>query len=71
MRLPARLGDRLIGEGQCLQVDRFLQPQTPPLRSWRQITGRGLLAEKRQIPTRSAGAESSLNYARTCPRDRE
>jgi hypothetical protein len=29
------------------------------------------LAEKRQNPTRSAGAKSSLIYARSCPTDGE
>jgi putative transposase len=32
---------------------------------------RGLLAEKRKKPTRSAGAESSLIYTKFCPRDGE
>jgi putative transposase len=67
MRLPARLGERLRGEGGRRQVDRVLQPQAPPFRPWRQTPSRGLLAEKRRNPTRSAGAESSLSYAKTCP----
>jgi putative transposase len=71
MRLPARLGDRIRGEGGHSEMDDVLQPQTPTLSPWRQATCRGLLAEKRRNPTRSAGAKSSLIYARYCPRDGE
>jgi putative transposase len=46
MRLPARLANRIRGEGRCRQVDRVLQPQTSPLCPWRQTPSRGLLAEK-------------------------
>jgi putative transposase len=65
VRLPARLGDRIRGQGGHPQMDDVLQPPTPTLRPWRQATCRGLLAEKRRNPTRSAGAESSLIYAET------
>lgn len=71
VRLPSRLGDRIRSEGGHPQMDDLLQPQTPTLGPWRQTTRRALLAEKRQNPTRSAGAKSSLIYARSCPTDGE
>jgi hypothetical protein len=46
--LPARLGERIRGQGRCRKVDGALQPQTSPLRTWRQTHSRGLLAEKRR-----------------------
>ncbi|NVK16982.1 MAG: transposase [Rhodobacteraceae bacterium] len=45
----------------------FYNRKRPQFRPWRQTSGRGLLAEKRRNPTRSAGAESSLSYAESCP----
>ena len=56
VRLPARLGDRIRGQGRCRQLDRVLQPETPTFRPWRQTTSRGLLAERKRNQTRSAGA---------------
>ncbi len=44
--LPACLGDRIRNEGGHPEMDDLLQPQTPTLRTWRQATSRGLLAEK-------------------------
>ncbi|MBS1304123.1 M20/M25/M40 family metallo-hydrolase [Loktanella sp. SALINAS62] len=41
------------------------------LRPWRRATSRGPLAEKCRNATRSAGAKSSLSYARSCPIDGE
>ena len=41
----------------------------PDVRLQYQTTCRGLLAEKIRNPTRSAGAKSSLTYARYCPTD--
>ena len=67
VRLPARLGNRLGGSGGAPGLDHLLQPQAPALRPWRLDAGGGLLAEKRDHATRSAGAESSLESARSCP----
>lgn len=50
------------------EMDDLLQSQAPTLRPWRQTPSRGLLAEKRRKPNRSAGAKSSLIYAGNCPR---
>lgn len=68
VRLPACLGDRFRDKGGNPEMDDILQPPAPLLSPRRQATGAGLLAEKRYQPTRSAGATSSLNDARSCPR---
>ncbi len=56
--------DTAFGRRSTVAVGHTLGP-------WRQATCRGLFAEKRRNPTRSAGAKSSLIYARTCPANGE
>lgn len=46
MRLFARLGNWIRGQGWRQKMDRVLQSQTPTFCTWRQTTCRGLLADK-------------------------
>ena len=55
----------LCGAKPCRVTDHLLQPSTAPCRPWRSTARRGLLQCN---PNRSAGAGSSLNLARNCPR---
>lgn len=64
MRLPARLGNRITGQGRSRPLDHLLQPSAAPCRPWRSTARRGLLQRN---PNRSAGAESSLTHPRNCP----
>ena len=65
MRLPARLGNRVTGQGRRRPLDHLLQPPAAPCRPWRSTARRGLLQRN---PNRSAGAGSSLNQPEICPR---
>ena len=65
MRLPARLGNRITGQGRRRAMDHLLQPPTATCRPWRTTARRGLLQRN---PNRSAGAGSSLDQPEICPR---
>ena len=65
MRLSARVGDRLSGQGWRQSLDHLLQPPAAPCRPWRAAARRGLLQPDQNRP---AGAESSLNHPGNCPR---
>lgn len=52
-------------------MDEVLQSQALPFRPWQQTARRGLMAEKRDHTTRSAGPESSLESTRSCSNIRE
>ena len=69
VRQFARLGNRIRGKGGRWKMGGVLQPQTPTFRPWRQATRRGLLAEKKRNPNRSAGAKSSFNLRRKLSKD--
>lgn len=63
MRLPARLGNRIAGQGGHRALDH-LQPPAAPRRPWRTAARRGLLQQHRNRP---ADQERSLNQPETCP----
>lgn len=65
MCLPVCFGNRIGCPSRDRQVGRVLQPQTPSQCPWRQTALRGLLVRERRHATRSAGAKSSLTYAKT------
>ena len=65
MRLSARLGNRITGQGRRRALDHFLKPPAASRRPWRSTARRGLLQCN---PNRSAGAGSSLTQPENCLR---
>ena len=77
---PARMGNRIAGQGRSRALDHLLQPPAAPRHSsgnwspgpisdppqtWRTTARRGLLQPHRN---RSAGAGSSLSQPENCPK---
>ena len=59
MRLPARLGDRITGQGRHRKLDHLLQQPPPPFLPWRHPTRRVLSANHHHNPNRPAGAKAA------------
>jgi putative transposase len=57
MRLPARLEDRITGEGRHRALDDILQPPPPAFIPWRHPSRRVLSPGNPRNPTRPAGAK--------------
>ncbi len=68
VRVSARLGDRVAGQGRHRSVDDLLQPPAAPRCPWGATASSGLLE---QTSTRPTGPESSLIYTGNCPANGE
>lgn len=67
LRLSARLGYRIRGQGRDQDMVRALQPQAPTRSPCWQTIRCGLLVQKSNNHPRSPAAKRSLNHARNCP----